>query len=147
MPPLLFPVPVSGPKGYFRLPLPLPRGNHLFSLLLPFPFIPFLCHTPPISIGEGPVSLGLSNPVTCLDWWYLVITFLTVSYVSSNLMFILKCCCSVPVVLLSSVVTSMLSGSAVSACLSYFVFCVSHSLRSCSNCSVPNLNSSIFSVN
>ena len=127
------------------------RGLFLFLCLfnggkfpLP-PFIPFPCHMLPISIGVWPVSLRLSNPVTCLDRWYSVITFLAVSYVSSNLKFIPKCCRSVPVVLLSSVVTSMLSGSAVSACVSYFVFSVSHSLSSCSNCSVPNLNSSILS--
>ena len=96
----------------------------------------------PIPVGAWSVSLRLSNPVTCLDWWYSVITFLAVSYVSSDLTLIFKCCRSVPVVLLNSVATSMLSGSAVPACVSYFVFSVSHSLRSCSNCSVPNLNSS-----
>ena len=140
MPPLLFPFRFSGPKGAFPLPLPFQWGK----FPLP-PFIPFPCHMLPISIGVWPVSLRLSNPVTCLDRWYSVITFLAVSYVSSNRKFIPKCCRSVPVVLLSSVVTSMLSGSAVSACVSYFVFRVSHSLSSCSNCSVPNLNSSILS--
>ena len=154
MPPLLF-------------PLPLPRGNHLFPLLLPFPFsgpkgdfplpLPFQwgpsflsSFMQPVSIGAGLVSHRLSYPVTCLDRWYSVITFLAVSYVSSNLTFILKCCRSVSLVLLSSVVTSMLSGSAVSACVSYLVSSVSHSLSSCSNSSVPNLNSSMpvsFSVN
>ena len=75
-------------------------------------------------------SNRISHSVACIQW---------------SLTFNLKCCCSAPVVLLSSVATSMLSGSTIPAYLSYLVLSVSHSQKSCSNCSVPHLNSSTLS--